>query len=100
MVTRYLRSVLYVIGLSCLVVFFSVANEYRWGPEGEHSRWTIGLNVSPWYVWEHSPGHFNAGIQLPSWSWLFAAAGIGAFRWRGHLKASLEPSAGPGGTAG
>jgi hypothetical protein len=77
---RWVRMLLLIVGIACTVVFFSVNGQQRLTPDGDSSsRWVIGFNLSPWFVYERSPRGLDAGVQLISASWLFAAAAVGAF---------------------
>jgi len=88
----YLRTGLLVAGVACLVVFFSVVGESRQAGGEYATRWSIGLSVSPWFVWERGPSGFRGGVELMSASWLFAAAAAGAFWWRGRLPSGAASS--------
>jgi hypothetical protein len=84
-----------IVGIACTVVFFSVTNEQRLTADGDSSsRWMIGFNLSPWFVYERSPRGFDAGVQVISASWLFAAAAVAAF-WLLHRTAPRESPAPP-----
>jgi len=86
---RVLRTVLLVIGVACLVVFFSVNSESGQTAGESTTRWAIGLNVSPWFVSERGPSGFHhTAVELLSASWLFAAAAVGAFWCRARLPVS------------
>jgi hypothetical protein len=89
---RWVRILLLIVGIACTVVFFSVTDEQRLTADGDSSsRWMIGFNLSPWFVYERSPRGFDAGVQVISASWLFAAAAAGAF-W---LRQRTAPPASP-----
>jgi hypothetical protein len=92
---RVLRTLLLVIGVACLVVFFSVNRESGQAAGESTTRWAIGLNISPWFVSERGPSGFRTAVELFSASWLFAAAAVGAFWCRARLTASVEPATAP-----
>jgi hypothetical protein len=74
MLHRWVQTTLLVVGIACLVVFFSVNGEYRNTPDGEWlSRWVIGFNPSPWFVYKRTPHGVDMGVRIISASWLFAA---------------------------
>ena len=76
---RCARVVLLVIGIACLVVFFSLNAEYRLTPDGEWSKWAFGFTPSPWFVYDRGPHGLSYGVRVISASWLFGAAAAAAF---------------------
>jgi hypothetical protein len=93
---RWARNVLLVVGVACVVVFFSVFVEVYRTPAGEEIRWAIGFQPSPWLVSERRPTDSNVYVEPMSWSWLFGAAALVAFRLY-HRAARQSPRPTPAG---
>ena len=74
---RMLRPTLLFLGLLALLTFCSFQYVYRWEPGSEVTRISLGFDLSPWLVWESSGSGRSIHLILHSWSWLFAAGGIG-----------------------
>jgi hypothetical protein len=77
---RGIRALLLVIGIVCAVIFVSVFAEVYRTPAGNEVRWAIGFEPSPWLVYERRPAGSNVSVEPLSWSWLFGAAALVAFR--------------------
>jgi hypothetical protein len=98
---RTIRWLLLLVGIACTVVFFSFTSHSTRTAEGESAGWRIGFEPSPWFRYEKEPSEkFVAGVQVESWSWLFAAVACASFWGSWRLKASAPPQLPPTANAG
>ena len=100
---RVLRPTAMILGILCLVVFFSFSYEHQALPDRETETWSVGLNLAPWYKFEKETFHgpqkrgFEAhgGVKWLSWSWLFLLAGLPLLRYGLRGSRPHTPAANP-----